>query len=205
MREIVAGHSEEQRELRAPRRLRRDVPPSPVQDFSLMASQSQPSPSQSRPRCYYLKVSRSSPSTRYAGRYVRYTGGGHSDVVLTEAHPVYLRFFLQNGKQLASFNDRAFGFVMSKRNEDSKSQLTAVEMFEDEGDQGFWFDDDDGGKLKWRSTGMASSKNAWSGWVLRDSPPDRYKGNPQLFWVTGEDASGELENLERVDLVAEHL
>jgi hypothetical protein len=87
-----------------------------------------------RPKNYYLKAicHPASPNGRYAGRYVRYTGSittaGTSDVVLTEAHPVYIKFYLEDGKSLASFKDVVLGFKM-KTSAPLGNGLRAVEMF----------------------------------------------------------------------------
>jgi hypothetical protein len=155
---------------------------------------------------YYLKAVAhpASPNGRYVGRYVRYTGSGHSDCVLTEAHPVFLRFYHEDGKSLASFKDLLLGFNM-KTSIPLDSGLRAVEMFKDrENDRGFYFDADDGNKLKWKDD-SSSEAVQWSGWVLRDCPPEKYEGNPQLFWVSST-SKAELPNgLERIDLVAEYL
>lgn len=188
-----------------------EVPALPLQlnfKLNVMACTVQSTQSQSCPRYYYLKICPSSPSARYRGRYVRYTGSGHSDVVLTEAHPVYLRFFMQDGKQLASFKDRTFGFVMSKRQDGSdntSSSAKGVEMFEDKGDEGFWFDEVDGGKLKWKGTKANAPAESWAGWFLKENPPEVYKGNPQLFWSVGDSKNSEIDDSYRVDLVAEYL
>lgn len=54
--------------------------------------------SETPPEHYFLVSVPFSPSTphnpAYHGRTVRYTGSGHSDVVLTEGKPVFLRFYL---------------------------------------------------------------------------------------------------------------
>ncbi|KAF9530940.1 hypothetical protein CPB83DRAFT_849904 [Crepidotus variabilis] len=160
---------------------------------------------QSPHKFFYLKAT---SSGKYANRYVRYTGSGHADVVLTEAHPVFLKFYLQDDKQLAAFKERVFGFVMGALVDvnDKDEGLRAVEMFEDKGDGGFYFDEEDAGKLKWK--GVTDNDDVhWKGWVLKENPEDKYKGNPQLFWTTVEpDVEFKLENgMERVELIREYL
>ena len=81
------------------------------------------------------------------------------------------------------------------------------------GDDGFYFDDEKGTKdeheavLKHRYAGDGSTVGAskgWAGWVLKDSPPDMFSGNPRLFWCSSEDRDlGEDEIA--IDLVREYL
>jgi hypothetical protein len=143
------------------------------------------------------------PNGKYANRYVRYTSSGHSDIVLTEAHPVYLKFYQEDGRQLASFKNSVYGFKMNTTSPSSDG-LWLVEIFQAPAvDQGFYLDDKDGGKLKWK--GEDASSPAWKGWVLRESPPDRYEGNPQLFWSTAPPDARLPEGQQWVDLVAEYL
>jgi hypothetical protein len=163
---------------------------------------------------YYLKSipHPSSPSDKYSNRYVRYTGSGHSDVVLTEAHPVYLKFYYEDGRQLAGFKEHVFGFSLSNSSTTTSEfgNLHAVEMFNDAKkiDTGFYFDWDDGGRLKWKYDGDGDGtveRKDWTGWVLRECPPDQYNGNPQLFWTTATSDEELPAGLERVDLIAEYL
>jgi hypothetical protein len=157
---------------------------------------------------YYLKAMAhpASPLGRYTGRYVRYTGSGHNDVVLTEAHPVFLKFYHEDGKSLATFKDLILGFKM-KTSSPLDDGLRAVEMFKDqEGDRGFYFDADDGDRLKWRDEVSSTGATKWAGWVLRDCPPEQYKGNPQLFWASSSTSEGVLpDGVEWINLVAEYL
>jgi hypothetical protein len=160
---------------------------------------------------YYLKAVAhpASPNGRYAGRYVRYTGSissaGTSDVVLTEARPIYLRFCHEDGKSLASFKDVVLGFKM-KTSMPLGNGLRAVEMFKNqEPDHGFYFDRNDGDKLKWKDEGPDSEGAKWSGWFLRDCPPEQYKGNPQLFWASSTFSDKSSDGLEKIDLVAEYI
>ena len=72
------------------------------------------------------------------------------------------------------------------------------------GDSGFFFDSDDDGRLKWTATDP-SKDVGWGGWVLAENPPDKYNGNPQLFWVTAGQEIQLKDKLERIDIVAEYL
>jgi hypothetical protein len=154
---------------------------------------------------FYLKSipHSASPNGKYSNRYVRYTGSGHSEIVLTEAHPVYLKFYYEDSKQLATFKDDVWGFKMNETGSTSDG-LQLVEIFKEPiVDRGFYFDGNDGGKLKWKNQNATSTK--WEGWVLCESPPDRYKGNPQLFWSTRPPTEMIPTGQEWVDLVAEYI
>jgi len=81
------------------------------------------------------------------------------------------------------------------------------------GDGGFYFDDENGTKgeheavLKHGYAGDASAVEAserWAGWVLKDSPPDIFSGNPRLFWCSC-DGRAQHDGEMRIDLVREYL
>lgn len=150
---------------------------------------------------------------KYLGRYVRYTMGGSFDMVVTVDPPKFIKFFLHDSKSLAGHEKRTWGFVMAAVDGASKPEgCEPVQMFEDQGTEGFFFAPRDEGVeevLMWNGGGEAGGRESeslgWKGWVLRESPPDKWEGNPQLFWMTGSAADGaELPaDCYRVDLVRE--
>jgi hypothetical protein len=172
---------------------------------------------------------------QWSNRYVRYTSGGFHDIVLTEEHPKFIRFYFEHdstasapnqpitergkakGRILASYGERVFGVVMQtdtdEQNEVVKG-LRKVEMYENfeaAASTGFYFDDEDGGKLKWENADGSGS--GFVRWLLLPNPREKFKGYPQLYWITlsgdGEDTTEikiELpEGSEYVDLIAEYL
>ncbi len=111
---------------------------------------------------------------------------------------------MEDGRQLASFKERTFGITMNWGAE--AGNVHTVEMFEDQGSKEFFFDESDGLKLKWRAPEENSQASAWTGWALRDNPPEVYKGNPQLFWISSTSTEESLpQSFERVDLIPEYL
>jgi hypothetical protein len=196
---------------------------------------------------FYLKStspSSSSPSLesgepgcvrKWSNRYVRYTSGGFHDIVLTEEHPKFIRFYFEadsaesaqsqpvaergkvKGRIHASYGARVFGIVMHTdpdgQNE-AVNGLRKVEMYENfeaTSSPGFYFDDQDGGKLKWENAD--GSGHSFVRWLLLPNPPEKFNGHPQLYWIAhdgdGEDTmetEADLpEGAEYVDLIAEYL
>lgn len=127
-------------------------------------------------------------STAYINRFLRYSGSGHADTVVTEGQPVYLRFYLSPaGAQLAlskTHAGRIWGFWIDKPREEGTQLL----MFEGMSTKGFaWVDRGDGEEvLMWKGEGDAGAVDeetvrGWKGWFLKDTPPDKFKGNPRVF------------------------
>ena len=168
--------------------------------------------------------------SKYIDKYVRHTSNGADDIVLTPESPRFIKFYLDDGRILATYNGRIWGFVpqhhsielqshdgaalevhgsteRAATNEGPHEHLRNIQMFENEGSRGFHFEhrkDVDGREMEvltWRSDDSSGNHNDnWQAWVLRDSPPDRYKGYPQLFWLAKAEVP---EDCIQVDLVRE--
>ena len=161
-------------------------------------------------RAYFFLKVRSCTKTEYENRYLRHTGSGHSDIVLTPEPPKFIKFFFEDGKVMAGFQERVFGMCMSEElrdGEDGRKGLRKVEIFEDRGDAGFSFDADDDGLLKWSAeqAGASEWRSPWKNWVCRPGSPDVYMGYPQLFWVADDAVHNLPDGVERVEIVAEYI
>ncbi|KAF2665700.1 hypothetical protein BT63DRAFT_428651 [Microthyrium microscopicum] len=156
---------------------------------------------------FFLKV-KACTNSAYVGQYLRYTSGGHADIVITPEPPKFIKFFQEDGKLLAGFDTRVWGMCMSTEGAEihSGTELEKAEIFENRGDTGFFFDDTDG-LLKWApGEGFQTGEPiSWKGWVLRENTPDVYKGFPQLFWL-GQAVSREKlpKGVENLEIVAEY-
>lgn len=149
-------------------------------------------------------------ATAYTNRFLRFTGSGHPDTVVTEGQPVYLRFYLSpRGEQLAfsrSHPGRVWGFTIDPALPGHGEEGLQLLMFNGLSTEGFAFVDRGDGEevLIWRNVGEAGEAVAeaevggWKGWLLRDTPPEKFKGNPRVFAdFEAEEGSG----CARVDFV----
>ncbi|KAF8972028.1 hypothetical protein BDZ97DRAFT_1782789 [Flammula alnicola] len=144
---------------------------------------------------YYLLKSTSATSN-YNDLYLRYTGSGHCETVLTPSPPVFLRFYDgPDGRVMArswKHLERVWGFVAADETEQGGD--IALRMREGDGDGGFsWVVDEQGREvLHWNN--VSSGGKQYTGWMARDSPPERFNGFPQVHWKKDKD-EGNLDKM----------
>ncbi|KAF2103937.1 hypothetical protein NA57DRAFT_70149 [Rhizodiscina lignyota] len=165
---------------------------------------------------FYLKV-HACTNPEYNGRYLRYTGSGHADIVLTPDHPKFIKFYLEDEKLMASFKDKVFGFCMSVDHDEggedhAGTRLYKVEIFENRADIGFSFGPDKEQLLRWRvivavqkPTDSQKATSQWKSWACRENPADMYKGYPQLYWTTEDVSEDWSDGIEKLEIIAEYL
>lgn len=131
---------------------------------------------------YFLKSI--STTSAYDFRYLRYTGSGHSETVITPSPPVFIRFFDgPDGRVMArSWKHPTKVWGLAAADESEPGGDVALRIKEGEGDRGFsWFSDEQGREvLCWNNPSDGGRQHTI--WTARDNPPETFNGFPQVHW-----------------------